>query len=233
MPRRLDSVNQGGYVEEIRVDEGQLDRVVAMLGLTDPQRTEAARYRIFGRLEDLKTARSRTAKVKPIRTDTRDLNDLRKAMDLKQIKDNPCRAQDALESLRTSNPVLHRRLQSELRRHGFHVRLMAVEHGADPIEPIANEIILSIESLKEQIREEDGRGASTDYPSRAFASALFSIWTEFTGRGTSRQNAFDRERDPFGDFVDAAGKLIEPDFNGHHVARQIHEASRDEVEAES
>ena len=69
MPRSLDTVSLGGYVEGIEVDEDELNSVVAMLEITDPERASAARDQIYNRLEDLKTARSRTAKAKPIRSD--------------------------------------------------------------------------------------------------------------------------------------------------------------------
>ena len=80
--------------------------------------------------------------------------------------------------------------------------------------------------LADEFASEDGRRRPADYVALKFASSLYRIWVEFTGRPRSRQNALDRQKDPFGDFVESAGKLIEPDFKGHHVARQIHEASR-------
>ena len=82
MPRRLDSVNQGGhYVEAIDVVESDLDAVVAMLGITDAQRSQAARDQIYTQLEDLQTARSRTAKTGTIREDLHALQQLEKATD--------------------------------------------------------------------------------------------------------------------------------------------------------
>jgi hypothetical protein len=56
MPRRLESVNQCGYVEAIDVVESQLEAVVDMLGITDARESEIARKRIWLALEDLKTA---------------------------------------------------------------------------------------------------------------------------------------------------------------------------------
>ena len=60
MPRRLDSVNQGGYVEAIEVVESELEAVVGMLGITDARESEAARKRIYHALEHFQTARAHT-----------------------------------------------------------------------------------------------------------------------------------------------------------------------------
>ena len=58
MPRRLDSVNQGGFVEAIDVDESELEAVVGMLGFSDAQKSETARDQIYRALEFFQTARS-------------------------------------------------------------------------------------------------------------------------------------------------------------------------------
>ncbi len=76
MPRRLDSVNQGGYVEATDVVESELEAVVGKLGITEARESEAARDRIHLALEDLKTGRSQTVKAKTIREDLRDLEEL-------------------------------------------------------------------------------------------------------------------------------------------------------------
>ncbi len=58
MPRRLNSVNQGGHhVEAIDVVESELAAVISMLGITDAQESETARRQIHALLETLKTAR--------------------------------------------------------------------------------------------------------------------------------------------------------------------------------
>ena len=51
MPRRLDSVNQGGYVEAIDIVERDLEAVVAMLDIADARKLEAARVQIVGALD--------------------------------------------------------------------------------------------------------------------------------------------------------------------------------------
>lgn len=104
MPRSLDTVSLGGYVEGIEVDEDELNSVVAMLEITDPERASAARDQIYNRLEDLKTARSRTAKAKPIRSDLHDLKNLETVFRSKQIKADHHRALDALESFKRRIP---------------------------------------------------------------------------------------------------------------------------------
>lgn len=224
MPRRLDSVNQGGYVEAIDVDEGELDAVVAMLGITDARKSESVRNQIFAGLEDLKTARSRTATARPIREDLRDLERLAELTDPERMTERLRRALDVLETLRAENPVLQQRLKWLLPGRQLRRRLTALQQAEEAIFVIGREISEAISVLKDEIGSEDGRGRRADQPALAFASSLYDIWVEFTARGTSRQNAPERRKDPFGDFVDAAGKLIDSEFKGHHLARQIHEA---------
>lgn len=227
MPRALDSLNQGGYVEPIDVTDADLNPVVALLKLTDQAARDRAREQIYGRLEDFKTARARTAKAKPISDDLRDLETVTTAMEPMRAIDQPDLALDALESLRSKNFVLYRRLQWQLGPRRIPDLIRAVDQGAESIETVAREVLAAIAALSEVIAKEDGRGAPTDYAARSLAVGLFRIWTSFTRRGTSRHNGT-TGRFPFGEFVEAAGKLIEPDFKGRYVARQIHEASREE-----
>jgi hypothetical protein len=222
MPRRLNSVNQGGhYVEAIDVVENELEAVLSMLGITDAQESETARHQIHALLEDLKTDRARTVMVKTVPEDLQDLEQLANATDPVWATE---RLHLALESLEKSNPVLHRRLKWAAPQHRLRDQMAALRDGDEAIIPICREISDRISALKDEIGSEDGRGRRADEGALAFASRLYVIWVEFTGRGTSRQNTPGRENDPFGDFVEAAGKLIDPDFNGRHLARQIHEA---------
>lgn len=226
MPRALESLDQGGYVEPIDVTTADLDQIVTLLKLTDPSEHGRVREQIYLRLEDFKTARARTAKAKPISDDLRDLETVATAMDPIRAIDQPDLALDALESLRSKNPVLYRRLQWQLSPRRIPDLIRAVDHGTESIETVAREVLAAIAALSAVIAKEDGRGAPTDYAARSLAVGLFRIWTSFTRRGTSRHNGT-TERFPFGEFVEAAGKLIEPDFKGLYVARQIHEASRE------
>jgi hypothetical protein len=230
MPRRLNSVNQGGhYVEAIDVVESELEAVVSMLGITDAQEPETARRQIHARLEDLKTDRARTVMVKTVPEDLQDLEQLAKATDPGWVTE---RLHFALESLQKSNPVLHRRLKWAAPQHRLRDQMTALRDADEAIIPICREISDRISALKDEICSEDGRGRRADEGARAFASRLYVIWVEFTARGTSRQNALYRKKDPFGDFVDAAGKLIEPGFKGRHLARKIHEAHRQQPSGE-
>jgi hypothetical protein len=227
MPRRLNSVNQGGhYVEAIDVVESELEAVVSMLGITDAQESETARHQVHALLEDLKTDRARTVMVKTVPEDLQDLEQLAKATDPGWVTERLHLALDALESLQKSNPVLHRRLKWVAPQHRLRDQMAALKDSEEAIFTICREISDRIPVLKDIIASEDGRGRPTDEAALEFASSLYDIWVEFTARGTSRQNAPGRQKDPFGDFVDAAGKLIEPGFKGHHLARQIHEAHR-------
>ena len=233
MPRRLSSVNEGGhYVEVIDVVESEFEAVVSMLEITDAQESETARRQIYASLEDLKTDRARIAKAKPIREDLQDLEQLAKATDPEWVTERLHLALDAIESLQKSNPVLHRRLKWATPQHRLRDQMTALREADEAIVPICREISDRISALKDEIDSEDGRGRRPDEAALKFASGLYVIWVEFTGRPTSRQNAPVRQKDPFGDFVDAAGKLIEPDFKGHYIARQVHEAHRQPTSGE-
>ncbi len=226
MPRRLDSVNLGGYVEAIDVVESELEAVLGMLGLADARESEAARNRICVALEDLKTARSRTAKAKTIREDLRDLEELAEVTNSETMTAPLRRATDVLESLEANNPVLHRRLKWLFPGRQLRDRITSLQKAEEAIFAIGREINTKLSALIDEIGSEDGRGRPADTAALKFASSLYDIWCEFTEGHTSRQNAPDRQKDPFGDFVDAAGKLIDSEFKGHHLARQIHEARR-------
>ena len=226
MPRRLDSVNQGGYVEAIDVVDSELESVVDMLDITDARQSEIARDRIYAALEDLKTARSRTVKARTIREDLRDLEELAEVTDSERMTAPLRRATDVLESLEANNAVFHRRLKSLIPGRQFRDRITSLQEAEEAIFAIGREINTKISVLADEVRSEDGRGRPTDTAALKFASSLYDIWCEFTEGHTSRQNTPGREKDPFGDFVEAAGKLIDPDFKGHHLARQIHEARR-------
>jgi hypothetical protein len=226
MPRRLDSVNQGGYVEPIDVVESELNAVVGILGINDARNCEIARERIWLALEDLKTARSQTVKAKTIREDRQDLKELAEVTDPERMSAPLRRAMDALESLKTDNLVLYQRLKSLFPRQQLRDRTTSLQEVEEAAFAIGRELEIKISALADAISSEDGRGRPPDLAAFAFAHRLYDIWVEFTEGRTSRQNAPDRQKHPFGDFVEAAGRLIDPDFKGHHLARQVHEARR-------
>ena len=226
MKRRLDSVIRSGYVEAIDIVESDLEAVVKMLEITDAPQSQMARDRIYSRLEDFQTARARTATADTIREDIRTLERLAEALDPERLAERVRPALDSLDTLRETNPVLHRRLEWTAPRNRLHDRFVSLQDAEETIYAVGREICERISTVKEEFTTEDGRGRPADLSGRKFASSLYDIWVEFTDRGTSRQNAPDRQKDPFGDFVEAAGKLIDPDFKGHHLAREIHEARR-------
>lgn len=226
MPRRLDSVNPGGFVEPIDVAEGEFEAVIALLGMGNDQNWEAARDRMRIALEDFHTARCRTAQAKTVREDLRDLEQLAEVADPERLTAPLRRAIDAAESIRSENPVLDTRLKWHFRGGQLREWRAALQEVEAAVYGIGRTFSVGLAELMDEIRSEDGRGRPRDVAAFKLASSLYDIWCAFTGKGTSRQNAPDRERDPFGDFVDAAGKLIDPDFEGHYVARQVHEARR-------
>ena len=163
MPRRLNSVNQGGhYVEAIDVVESELEAVVSMLGITDAQESETARRQIYALLEDLKTAQSRTAMAKTIREELRDLGKLTKATDPERMTERLRLALDALEKLRESNPVLRQRLKWVTPQHRLHDQISALKDAEDAIFAIGRQLSDGISQLKDEIGSEDGRGRPSD-----------------------------------------------------------------------
>lgn len=223
MPRPLDSVSQGGFVKEIEVVESNLDAVVSMLGITDPQKSRQARDWIYSLLEDFETARVQMVPAKSIRKDVQDLEVLAEVVHTASLTVRISNVLDALEALRTRNPVLHRRLRWVSPRNLLHDPITAPRLSEDALQTVRQELSTQVSVLKDSILSEDGRGRPRDRAALAFTSRLWEMWSEFTGRGTARQNACNRERDPFGDFVEAAGRLLFPRFKGRHLARKIHE----------
>lgn len=231
MARRLDTVVLCGYAPSLDVSDDGLDVVVARLKITDEARRLEARGRIYRRLEDFKSARSRTVRSKTNRINLRDLKRLEELAKAECAMVRFHLTLDGLESLRAENPVLHRRLQWRLpRRHLYREIALASPTDAERND-IVREIQAAISLVRTEIESENGQSPPTDYAALSFASKLLEIWSEFTGRGTSRTNRSGFEENPFGDFVEAAGKLIFKDFKGRHYARQIHEA-RQEVRRE-
>ena len=226
MTRPIQTVNQGGFVEAIDIVEGELDEVVRMLEIDDAETSAMARHRIVSALEDLKTDRVRTVIPKTIREDRRDLRKLAKVGDPETTSKPLRHLLEAIESLEASNPALLARIAEQLRPQHLRSWKRALQDAEERAFAVGREISASVEDLSAEIDAEDGRGRPTDLAARRFASRLYSIWREFSVRPTSRQNAPERPKDLFGDFVQAAGRLVEPDFKGRHVAREIHEASR-------
>ncbi len=227
MPRRIDSDVQAGYVEPIEYEDEALGAVVGMLELTDEQQTEKARNLIIGRLEDLISRRSRTAQPESIRKDRADLNALAKLADSQRLSEGVSSVRDRLDELREKNPVLFRRLEETLGNGVLETRAAELERVDHFLAGFGQEIEGAVVRLLDEFSLEDGRGRPPEHADRAFASSLYQIWVAYTSRGTSRQNTPERARDPFGDFVDAAGKLVDPEFEGHYHARKVHEAARE------
>ena len=227
MPRLLDSVNPGGFAAAIDVDEDELEAVVAMLNLADAQESEIAHDQIYAALADLEGARSRTVHANTIRGDLRNLKKLVNVTNPEEMTAPLLRALDGLDSLKANDLALYKRLNLHLPGRQLHDRIASLQMAEETIFGIGREIENKISTIKEEFSSEDGRGRRPDEAALAFASSLYWIWVEFAGRGTSRQNAPERQKDPFGDFVQAAGRLIDPDFKGHGVARQAHELRRE------
>jgi hypothetical protein len=231
MQRALPSVHRDGYVVPIEVDEEALKPVVAMLGIEDEARKAVARDQIYHLLEDLQTAHARTAYAGTTRDDKRALDRLLKFADPERMTAGLRASLDVLEPLRTSNPVLHRRIQQRLFAFRIEKAIRDLHEAESTIFGIGRELSAAIAAVRVAIKSEDGRGRPQKSPDLSFAGRLHGVWVEFTGRGTSRQSAFGREKDPFGDFVHAAGRLIDPEFDGHYVARQAHDARKPPVKA--
>lgn len=198
MPRRLDSVNQGGFVEAIDVDESELEAVVGMLGFSDAQKSETARDQIYRALEFFQTARSHSIKAKTIREDRGDLNKLAEAINPETMTARLEDAIAALESLQTENPVLFQRLRSLLSGQELHDVISFLQEAEKTIFLIGRDLASTISTLDDEIGSEDGRGRPPDRAACAFANRLYDIWVEHTGGRTSRQNAPERQKQTAG-----------------------------------
>lgn len=227
MTTRIDSVVQARYAESIRIDEEALGKVVCMLDLEDDERAIRAGAEIRRSLKDLATRRAQTVRAESKNKDRADLATLAASADSSHLTERVGYALDQLESLRVGNPVLATRLDKVLRDGRVHEWIEKLEGVDHLLAAFAQDIERGVTVLVDEIESENRRGRRVERAERAFAASLYKIWVEFTDRGTSRQNAYGRQRHPFGDFVDAAGKLLDPDFNGHDHARQVHEAARD------
>lgn len=227
MTLRIDTVVKAGYVESVELDEESVSAVVAMLGIPGDERARQARARILRSLEDLATRRVQTVRLDSRENDRTDLDALAANTESHHLSERVGVAIDHLDSLRRDNPVLFARLEGVLGGSELHEWLKQLESADHFLAGFGQRIERAVSILREQVESENRRGRPPKLPERAFASNLYRIWVEFTDRGTSRQNAYGRVKDPFGDFVDAAGKLIDPDFKGHDHARQVHEAARD------
>jgi len=226
MARPLESVLQGGFVEDPKLDDDALDAVVGLLALDDAEQWEHARTQIVLALEDLVTARKKTDRAHSVKNDCADLVRLIAATDPNAMTGRARELLDFVESLGTTNPVLLRRLKWTGSLRNLRERLTGPNAAEETVFAVARDIATGAAALRGEIELEDGRGRPTDVAALRFAGRLYDLWKKFTTRGTSRQNATGREKDPFGDFVHAAGSLVEPKFKGHSLARNVHEGRR-------
>lgn len=227
MTTRIDSVMQAGYEQSVSVDDKALGEVVSMLGLREDERVIQARAEIRRSLKDLATRRRQTVRAESKKKDRADLKTLAAVTELPHLVKGIGVALDQLESLGEENPVLATRLDKVLRDGRIHEWVKKLDEVDHLLAAFGQDIERAVTILLDEVESENRSGRPVERAERAFATSLYKVWIEFTDRGTSRQNAHGRQRHPFGDFVDAAGKLIDPHFNGHDHARQIHEAARD------
>ena len=101
---------------------------------------------------------------------------------------------------------------------------------------------LALEQFENDAGQPRQRGKSKKRAHGIAGVRLADIWTEYTGKGLSRQNGslLDSARDdgPFPAFLRASIQIVDPGFKGVKLARQIHEARRkrekvDQLGAES
>ena len=221
MPRKLDSVNVAVYDQVVEVTEDEWTAVLEPLKLKDPDRVETARKQILGVLVDFANARTSTIKAKPVREDRRDLRRLTKATASLAQTTSASDVIDLLETLRTENPVLHRRLNLLLPHKPLLAWSELLEQAENTIVAIGRQLAAAGEQLSVEFDAEKGPGQRPDRAGRAFADDMLFIWQEFTDFGSSPQPS--RGGAPFQKFVAAAGKLVDPDFNGSQFAREAHE----------
>lgn len=211
---------------EADIDHVDLHPVLDLLRIHDSEVEEKARHRIHGCLESFQSALTTTERAHSVSDDAKDLDQL--LILIGSYRDLVLNRQlvESLDSLGRSNPVLRTRIEMKVGAQRLHENLSLTQsdglHSPEALQDLTHQL----SDLRDEIQREDGRGRPTDRAARRLAFCLYDVWVEFTGRGTSRQNAAGRQADPFGDFVNAAGKLIDPHFNGYHAAREVHEHHR-------
>jgi hypothetical protein len=97
--------------------------------------------------EDLKTARSRTVKAKPIRDDLRELEELRDVMAPELINAPIQRAIEAIESIRSDNSALYGRLKLLFSNRQLRDSLSAIQDAEEAIFAGTHPVELTTERL--------------------------------------------------------------------------------------
>ncbi len=232
--RKLDSVQRCTYravsdVEAQHTSEGQsrdfdaferdLDRVFRKFPLIRREREEAAtaRRQLCIAVEEFRERKLRTERAKSVSRDLRDLRRLEELFRDAVESGSWVTASNFVLSLHARNPVLRQRLTWAFRQGGLG-NPRTLEGLRDPERVLAR--------LQSDLAEENNRGRPTDWAARWFAHRIYDLWKRFTGRGTSTKSRSWDEMGPFVAFLQAAGKLVDPGFNGPHYARAAHEERR-------
>lgn len=183
--------------------------------------------------------RKKARKVAYVELDLGVDQDLRDLVRLEAIMD-PARAyadtvsvsaiSDELCDVREQNRVLmvYRlglQLPAPMRIAGIKRRSLKIDQ--EELVDICNRYLQEIAALRREIEREKSEGTRRsrrpNYPIRNFVFRMYLLWRRFSDKGTSRHGADGQNSGPFHRFVRAGGTLIDPDFNGKQIAKEMHE----------
>jgi hypothetical protein len=204
-------------MEPLDLSEEDLIGVFDKLPLARPEEEPQARERLHEILEEFHTRQVRLVRPESCKADLVDLAELLRLVTEARQGESWDSAAEYLRSLSSRNPVLRQRLKWAF-RHGGLGDPRTLETLGDHEEVISR--------LSREIQAEHGRGRPSEWPEHWLAHRIYEFWRRFTERGTSRYNwdwEAENDRGPFVDFLEAAGKLVDPHFNGPYFARLVHE----------
>ena len=223
MSDRIKSAYRASYIKSVDLPEGKLDEIFHELELVTADEEPLARDALKSLLDEFHTRSNAIVLAESKRTDLRDLSELLSRIQSANENDHWGEVALFIRELSRANPVLRQRLTAAFGKGGL----------GDPrvLEQLcAHEQVVA--GLVEEIQRETRSGRRCDEAGNWFAHHVFDFWIRFTEQGTSRIHSGGRnDGGPFPDFLRKVGKLVDPDFNGYHHARRVHEEAQLSLEA--
>lgn len=199
---------------------------MARLPLRDSTDAQVAWRDIELAIGRFNTVRLSEIEVRPKPVDSADLNQLAALADPEKLLASLQSLDDQFEKLVDDNPALHMRLRGSQAFRGKGPLTNAFTEVQDQVHALTRRIHLAVEEIRLEMDNEDGRGRAQN-PDSDFqlADDLLRIWLEFTPEGTSagRSSDYAKTAGAFHAFVEAAGKVIDPDFSGTAATRRAWE----------
>jgi hypothetical protein len=220
---RIKSAYRVSYAATADIPEAEFARVFRQLKLACSDEESLARDVLKSILDEFHTRSKAVAHSASQKTDIKDLEELLSRIREADVDSGWWRVAEFIRELRGTNPVLRERLRLSFGKGGL----------GDPqvLEQLDDHERI-VAGLLEEIETECRSGRRSDAAGVWLVNWLFDFWIRFTRQATSRINwRSDVDKGPFPDFVRAAGKLVDPHFNGVYYARQIHDESKASLDA--